>query len=234
MKGLLAIGMLLACAACSQEHAPAERIAQKAEQIVAAASSSTAPLAEGPYAPQDSCTKVEGADAFRQQLADAVRQRNADALIALAADDIKLDFGGGAGSAELRKRLNDKAWDLWSELDELMALGCAANGQGGITIPWYFGQDLGDVDAVSGWLVTGENVPVLAAPDPGSKPLATISWDIVEIAALDPERKYQQVELPDKAVGFIATAKLRSVIDYRLIASSRNGRWRITSFIAGD
>jgi hypothetical protein len=234
MKGPLAIAIILAGTACSQEHSPAERFAKKAEQIVAATSTSVAPLAQGPYAPQDDCATVAGADTFRQLLAAAVRKRDTDALIALAADDIKLDFGGGAGSAELRKRLNDKAWDLWNELDELMALGCAANGEGGITIPWYFGQDLGDVDPVSGWIVTGEKVPVLAAPDPGSKALATISWDVVEIAALDPERKYQQVELPDKETGFIATDKLRSVIDYRLIASSRNGRWRITSFIAGD
>jgi hypothetical protein len=234
MRGALAIALILAGTACSQEHAPAERFAKKAEQIVAATSTSVAPLAQGPYAPQDDCATVAGADTFRQQLAAAVRKRDTDALIALAADDIKLDFGGGAGSAELRKRLNDKAWDLWNELDELMALGCAANGEGGITIPWYFGQDLGDVDPVSGWIVTGEKVPVLAAPDPGSKALATISWDVVEIAALDPERKYQQVELPDKETGFIATDNLRSVIDYRLIASSRNGRWRITSFIAGD
>jgi hypothetical protein len=234
MKGPLVIALLIVCAACSQEHAPAERIAEKAEQIVTAVSPSASPLAKGPYAPHDSCAKVEGADAFRQELADAVKRRDADALIALAADDIKLDFGGGAGSAELRKRLNDKTWDLWSELDELMALGCSANAQGGITIPWYFDQGLGNVDAVSGWLVTGEDVPVLAAPDPGSKPLAAISWDIVKLAALDPERKYQQVELPDKEIGFIATDKLRSVIDYRLIASSRNGRWRITSFVAGD
>jgi hypothetical protein len=234
MRAPLAIVLLLTCTGCSQENAPAERFARKAEQIVAAASSSASPLALGPYAPQDNCATVAGADTFRQQLASAIRQRDTDALVALAADDIKLDFGGGAGSAELRKRLNDKAWDLWGELDELMALGCSANGQGGITIPWYFGQDLGDVNAVSGWLVTGENVPVLAAPDPGSRALAAISWDVVEIAALDPERKYQQVELPDKTVGFIATDKLRSVIDYRLIASSRNGRWRITSFVAGD
>jgi len=234
MKRPLAIALLVTCAACSQEHAPAERIAEKAEQIVTAVSPSASPLAKGPYAPQDTCAKVAGADDFRQQLADAVRRRDADALVALAADDIKLDFGGGAGSAELRKRLNDKAWDLWSELDELMALGCSANAQGGITIPWYFDQKLGGVDAVSGWLVTGEDVPVLAAPDPGSQPLTTVSWDIVKLAALDPERKYQQVELPDKAIGFIATDKLRSLIDYRLIASSRNGRWRITSFVAGD
>jgi len=225
--------LLLACSACSQQDAPAEELAETAEQIVSATATPT-PLAAGPFAPRDTCAKVAGADDFRAQLADAVKRRDADAFVALAAQDIKLDFGGGASSAELRKRLADKSWDLWNELDELMALGCSANAQGGITIPWFFDQDLGRINPVSGWLVTGERVPVLSAPDPGSAEIATISWSVVQLTALDPERDYQQVQLSDKQQGFIATDKLRSVIDYRLIASSRNGRWRITSFVAGD
>ena len=52
--------------------------------------------------------------------------------------------------------------------------------------------------------------------------------------ALDPGKPFQQVTLADKSSGFVATDKLRSLLDYRLIASSRNGRWRITSLIAGD
>ena len=115
-----------------------------------------------------------------------------------------------------------------------MALGCSANKQGGITIPWYFDQDMGGTDPFSGMLVAGEDVPVLAAPDPQGKRLEAISWDVVEIAALKPDEPYQQIELPDGAAGYIATDRLRSLVDYRLIASSRNGRWRITSFLAGD
>jgi len=48
------------------------------------------------------------------------------------------------------------------------------------------------------------------------------------------ENEFLQVQLDDDAQGYIATDKLRSLLDYRLIASSRNGRWRITSFVAGD
>ena len=83
-------------------------------------------------------------------------------------------------------------------------------------------------------LVTGEDVPLLERPDPASKPVATISWDLVEIATLNPDSAWQRVEFGDGKVGFIATDKLRSLIDYRLTASSRNGRWHITSFVAGD
>ncbi len=63
---------------------------------------------------------------------------------------------------------------------------------------------------------------------------ATISWDLVEIASLNPESAFQQVELKDGKIGFIATDKLRNLIDYRLTASGRSRRWRIISFVAGD
>ncbi len=232
MRIPLALALLLSCAACNQEDAPAEDVAQAAEKLVAPVSPS--PLAKGKWAPQDTCAELEGADAFRTRLAAAIKARDVDGFVALAADDVKLDFGGGGGSAELRKRLADPSLDLWGELDELMALGCSANDQGGITIPWFFDQDLGDHDPYFAMLVTGEDVPLLERPDPAAKPLQTISWDLVEIATLNPESAYQRVELEGGKVGFVATDKLRSLIDYRLTASSRNGHWSVISFVAGD
>ena len=230
---LVAITLLLSCAACKQADAPAEDVAEAAEKLVAP-SAPESPLAEGKWAPQDTCAELEGADQFRTRLAAAVKARDIDGVVALAADDVKLDFGGGSGAAELRKRLADPSLGLWGELDALMDLGCSANDQGGITIPWFFDQDLGKADPYYAMLVTGEDVPLLERPDPASKPVATISWDLVEIASLNPESAYQRVEFGDKQVGFIATDKLRSLIDYRLTASSRNGRWHIISFVAGD
>lgn len=233
MRIPLAIALLLSCAACNKEDAPAEDVAKAAEKLVAPTAPES-PLARGKWAPQDTCAEVEGADEFRSRLAAAIKARDTDGVVALAAEDVKLDFGGGAGSAELRKRLADPSLGLWGELDTLMTLGCSANKQGGITIPWFFDQDLGKADPYYAMLVTGENVPLLERPDPASKPVATISWDLVEIASLNPESPYQRVEWTDGKVGFIATDKLRSLIDYRLTASSRNDRWRIISFVAGD
>lgn len=226
-------GLALACAACSQEEAPAEKVADAAEEIVAP-DAEPPQRASGKWAPQDDCGDVEGAGTFRQILSAAVKTRDTDVLVALAAEDVKLDFGDGSGKVELRRRLDDEGRDLWGELDALMALGCSANDQGGITIPWYFDQDLGAADPFTAWLAAGENVPVLAAPDRAAERRAAISWDLVEIAQFDPESDFQEVELADETRGFVATRSLRSLIDYRLIASSRNDRWRITSFVAGD
>jgi hypothetical protein len=230
---MFATGLALACAACSQEAAPAEKVAEAAEEILAP-TAEPPPLASGKWAPRDECAELEGAERFRMRLTAAVAGRDTDALVALAADDVKLDFGGGAGKAELRRRLDDETRDLWKELDALMALGCSANEQGGITMPWFFDQDLGVADPFTAWLVTGEAVPVLTGPDRTAQQRATVSWDLVEVAEFDPAAEFQAVELADDATGFVATDKLRSAVDYRLIASSRNGRWRITSFVAGD
>jgi hypothetical protein len=233
VRWIVLTGLALACAACSQEEGPAEKVAEAAEQIVAP-TDEPRPLAEGKWAPKDTCGEIDGAGVFRRQLAATIEARDADVLAALAAEDVKLDFGGGAGRAELRNRLDDPAGGLWAELDALMALGCSANPEGGITLPWFFDQDLGVADPFTAWLVTGEAVPVFAGPDRAAAPRATVSWDLVEVAEFDPEADFQAVRLADDSTGFIATDRLRSAVDYRLVASSRNGRWRMTSLVAGD
>ena len=229
----VALGLLLVTAACRQDEAPAEAIEERAEQLIEPAAQPT-PLARGPFAPHDDCDTVDGAAAFRARLADAVRKRDAAALSTLAAADIKLDFGGGAGVAELQQRLADPKQDLWAELEAILPLGCAANEQGGVTIPWIADQDLGSRDPFSSMLVLGEGVPVLTAPAADAQRISEISWDLVEIEALEPGAAFQQIVLPNDRTGFIASDKLRSPVDYRLTASSRNGKWSMTSLVSGD
>jgi hypothetical protein len=228
----IGVAAALLLAACSQRDAPADEVAATAEQIVGEASPTPA-LAEGKYAPRDECTRIEGADLFRQRLALAVEARDAEGVAVLAAEDVKLDFGEGAGRAELIRRLDSADGKLWGELERLLALGCAENSQGGITLPWYFEQDI-PLDPYETMIVTGEGVPLRLGPDPQSQQLAALDWDAVElIDGLETERPFQHVRFGNKE-GYVETGKLRSLIDYRLIASSRNGRWRITSLVAGD
>jgi hypothetical protein len=227
----IGLGAILLLAACSQSDAPADKVAETAEQIVGDASPT--PALEGKYAPRDDCGKIEGAGVFRQRLALAVKARDAEGVAVLAADDVKLDFGGGAGRTELIAHLDNPDGKLWAELDRLLKLGCAKNDQGGITLPWYFEQDI-PLDPYKAMIVTGEEVPLLLGPDPQSQKLGTVDWDAVELMdGLKTEQPFQHVKFGDKE-GYVDTARLRSVIDYRLSASSRNGRWRITSFVAGD
>lgn len=226
------VALALALAACNQQEAPADEVEKAVEEVVG--SPERAEQQElGAYAPRDGCIDLKGADNFRQRLALAVEARDAEGVAALAAPDVKLDFGGGGGRAELLARLAAGDDALWAELEELMQLGCAANGQGGATIPWYFAQDI-PADPYSGMIVTGNEVPLRESPDAVAVPLAELNWDAVELLDdFDPEAPYQRVRFDDMT-GYVETDKLRSIIDYRITASSRNDKWRITSFVAGD
>ena len=46
--------------------------------------------------------------------------------------------------------------------------------------------------------------------------------------------KRQRISMPGKNDGYIATDKLRPVLDYRLMASREGGQWKITALVGGD
>jgi hypothetical protein len=191
----------------------------------------TNPPQTGPWHPRDACVDLPGALEFREKLAAAVLARDADALVALSSNDVMLDFGGGAGAAEFKKRLTGKDDYLWKALQNLIPLGCAAV-DGSLNMPWYFAQDIPVDDPYFAMMVKGVNVPVHDAPKADAKAIGQISWDTVEL--LKDPGVYAEVKLRDGKTGYIETAKLRSLIDYRLIAERRGEEWKITAFVAGD
>lgn len=201
-------------------------------------SPTTAPaqVAEAKFAPRDDCAKLPGWPEFRDKLAKAVADKDGHAFADLAARDIKLDYGGGSGRAELRKRLADPRPGLWRELAQVLPLGCA-DANGILSMPWYFWNLPTDIDADTAMLVTGDKVPLRAKPDPAARVLATLDWPIVTLPSgkFDPAAKYTPVRTrAGKVDGYVLTAKLRSVLAYRLIAEQQGGKWRLTAFTAGD
>jgi hypothetical protein len=232
----LVLALAPGLAACSQDNAPSDAIRDAADTVVDQVDGSKpVKLAVGKYAPQDECKDVPGAEDFRAQLAAAIKARDAGRLAALAAPDVKLDFGGGSGIGALRARLSTDKPDLWGELSELMELGCGVNEQGGITIPWYAAQEIDGIDPATAMIVTGEKVPLRIDPKDKAGEAEEVSWDVVTLMdGLRPDDAFQKVKTSDGTVGYVATDKLRSLLDYRLIASSRDGKWSFTSLVAGD
>ena len=91
------------------------------------------------------------------------------------------------------------------------------------------------IEKIKAMIVTGEKVPLRIAAGEKSGEAEEVSWDVVTlVGGLQPGEKFQQVKTSDGTVGFVATTKLRSLLDYRLIASSRDGKWSFTSLVAGD
>ncbi len=233
--------LLALLAACDRSDPPSERLERAAEELVKDVENEPLPAErqDGPWAPRNECNNLPGATDFLASLQGAIDMRDADALVALAAEDVKLDFGGGAGKDQLRALLSAEDGAHWQMLVDLLDLGCAATDQTSITLPWYFAQTL-PVDPYAGAIVTGEDVPLYEAPANDAEAAATISWDAVEqlpseTAGEDFARvRWTNPETRQEVEGFMAKDNLRSAIDYRLIANRRNNRWRITALVAGD
>lgn len=188
------------------------------------------------YPPRDECVKLPGFPAFRDALFAAVAKRDSEALVALADPAINLDFGGGAGRDELRRRLDDPKTGLWDEIAGVVALGCAADGTVA-TLPAIFSRVPDDADAARTMLVTGSEVPMRRKPAPDAEAIRMLDWALVALkgASFDPTQRYAEVTTADGSSGFVATAKLRSLLDYRVIADKSGAdAYRITALIAGD
>jgi hypothetical protein len=195
----------------------------------------TEPRQKGPYAPRDACGKLPGARAFREKLAAAVLAKDADAIGAMASDNVRLGFGGDDGRRRLVARLKTSDGELMHALAQLLPLGCAPSEGGGLAIPWSFEQDYGDVDSYSAMLVTGVDVPLHAAADAGSPAKQRLSWDVLTLdKSLLPDKPFQRVTTLGGAKGYVETGKLRSMLDYRLLATRHGETWKIATLVAGD
>ena len=147
MRNFAWAAVVVALAACSQEKTPSDHLKDAAGDLVdEAADMVSASKPQGRFAPRDECGILPGYSEFREALESAVAKRDAKSLAAIADPKIKLDFGGGGGRAELQSRLSGAELPLWEELDEILDLGCAVNAPNSTSMPWYFAQDMGDVD----------------------------------------------------------------------------------------
>jgi hypothetical protein len=203
----------------------------------AQASFAVPPNQPGAFAPRDECAGLPGAAAFLASLRSAAARRDAAALAALADKDIGLDYGGGSGRAELRKRLAGADGSaLWGELDAILTLGCVANAQGEITLPWFFAQELGDVDPFEVMLAAGPRVPLYQGAKAKGRRAGWLNWQLVMPQVSPPApRGYRRVQvIGSRRAGLVEERQLRSPIAYRLLANRSSGEWRIVMFVAGD
>jgi len=197
-------------------------------------------IAVASYPPRDECADLPGWPAFRTKLETAVKRRDAAALTALTDPDVKLDFGGGYGTDELKKRLTDKDYKLWDELAALLPLGCAGSTNDGrgstATMPWIFDRSPDYDDPYGAVLVLGTDVPVHAKPDLDSPVIGTVDWAFAAVKEYaGPDKPLTEVTLHGrKGTVFIETKKMRSILDYRIEADLRKDGWHINSLIAGD
>ena len=196
--------------------------------------------------PIDEAAKVPGFAEFRKQLFETVRKRDAQALMRVVHPDIEMSFGIESGIKDFKKtwRPERRNSQLWTELEAVLRLGGKweqANGKRSFWAPYVHSarwpKGPWDEPGSPYIAVTAKDVRVRARPNPDAPAIAALSYDIVKSTGKDVTaggRRWTPIETPSSVKGYIAAEFAHHPWDYRAEFRQVNGRWMMTTFIAGD
>lgn len=186
--------------------------------------------------PVDRCRDDPGFSQFRSALEDAVTRKDPAALRRLVADDVRSNFGGDGSWDEFSSTwgLNEPQKSaLWKEMQEVMALGCAGTQADGRVFPGLF-EEMGDDADPFELVVIRPGAGLRAAADKNASAAPTPDWGTaITLADRGPDG-WVKVQVAGGDSGWVETDLVISPLDYRLVSELRDGRWRITAFVAGD
>jgi len=189
--------------------------------------------------PVEQCAGDPEFDLVRAELGRAVEAKDIDGLLSLMSTDVRVTFGGRFGRESFRHYWASNSSDsgeLWRELRAALDLGCAAATDGkGVAyraMPSMFITG-GELDGFTTW-VAMPGAGLRRRPAPGAAVTMRLpAWTVLEEVQHD-GGSWLQVRTPKGRRGYVSTAEARSLIDYRIVFGRRDGRWRITAFVAGD
>lgn len=249
MKRLLLIPLLILPFACKEYPSPESPAVTAASETSASETSATGTVAtktapgaaavDGPkLMPVDEATTDPSLVAFRNELLAAVRRRDADAVVALADPKIRTSFGGDGGAVAFKRNLAQPG--AWEDFEMLLTQGGKFVGEGpnrSFWAPYAFSALPDDQDAFMALVITGENVPLLESAGKNARPIATLSYDIVQRTG-DIGRDigdWHNVKTADGRSGWVAARFVRSPVGYRAgFLKNKDGKWQINALVAGD
>lgn len=197
-------------------------------------------------APVDEARKDETFLAYRNRLSGYVRKKDVQGLLSLVDPDIHYTFGRGSGPGRtgFKKewKLDGKApgdSELWWTLRRVLDLGGSFEEDGkAFAAPYVFSRWPEQFDAFTHGAIIRADAVLRPKPTFVGQPVATLKYAIVQV--LDGERvqkdgmKWIRVAVPGGPQGYVDTNDFWSPLDYRARFESRQGTWRMTSFVAGD
>jgi hypothetical protein len=91
-------------------------------------------------------------------------------------------------------------------------------------------------------MIFGNNVNLRVRPDTKADSIAKLSYNVVRVDYENsvPDKKREgvylwlKVETLGGKKGFVSADYVRSTIDYRGCFEKKNGKWKMTLFLAGD
>ncbi|WP_170413729.1 SH3 domain-containing protein [Ruegeria atlantica] len=187
------------------------------------------------FPPADEAERDPTLVAFRNDLLADVTAQNTDALIAAACPDIYLSHGGEGGPEELREYLtaNDTHW---GDLETTLSQPGYFDDEGEFWMPHQWQITLpASLDPYLAYFVTGKNVSLRQAAEPGAPVLSLISHEIVIITSYRNDADYQPIMLTDGTRGFMHSDFLWPMTGHRAaFVKSDAGEWQLCTFVSGD
>ncbi len=185
--------------------------------------------------------------AFREKLIEAVRKRDVKYVVGILDPAILNSFGGDGGIEEFKEmwKIDSPTSKLWDELLIVLTNGGSffkEEEDNLFCAPYSFKHFPEDLDAFEYQMIFGNNVNLRAQPDLKAKTVAQLSYNVVKVdyensvANKNKEGEYLwlKVETLGGKKGFVNAKYVRSPIDYRACFEKKNGKWKMTTFVAGD
>ncbi len=190
--------------------------------------------------PVDEAWKDPSLVAFRKGMLAAVKRRDVRYVVARAAGDIKLSFGGYAGRKTFRAWLTEEDMRdvYWHELEAVFSLGGVFTDKDTFCTPYVACVDVPgcpDCDPYEMVFVLSDDAAIHAAMSTAAPVIARLSYDVLRMDySRDVDEGWLAVELPDGRVGYATGPDFRMAVDHRALLRKRKGVWQIDVFVAGD
>jgi len=196
--------------------------------------------------PVDEGAKDPNFKNFREQLRSAIKRRDAKFILNRLDPNIAVGFGVCSNGIKCFKELwqpekpNSKLWNTLSEVIELGGSFNNVQGKKLFCAPYVSskfpsqveGQKIQGVPEYS--VILGKNVNVRSRPSLNAPVVATLSYDIVKISFDENSGNDNWVKILTPKPGYVSRQFIRHPNDYNACFKILNGRWVMTSFIAGD
>jgi hypothetical protein len=195
--------------------------------------------------PVDEAKKDQSFFVFRSKLVEAAKKRDAKFVLSIVDRNIKNGFGGNDGIAEFIKawKINSPNSEFWSEFLPVINGGGSFIKDGSNKLffaPYAFNSFPENIDAFSHSVIFGNKVSLRSKAATDSPVVANLSYNIVEILKSIQDRDnsekvaWYEVKTLGGKRGFVKAEFVRSPIDYRAGFEKKNGKWKMTIFVAGD
>lgn len=195
-------------------------------------------LHAAPLLPVDEAAKQPDFFTFRAQLQVAVAKRDKAAVLAVVSKNVQNGYGDDNGIDHFKKNwaIDKPNSELWETLGAVLALGGSFQTDGSFSAP-YVASSWPDAagDGFENTAIVGNKVNVRKAPKTDSAVLQTLSYEVVPLDANDHGNdEWVAIKLPDGKKGYVSRSFARSPVDYRASFEKVDGRWQMTSLLAGD